>query len=68
MSFMHAPENTDPTLATVEAVDVSLPVAGIGSRSYAFIIDWHIRFIAAAAWYWCRRWRSISSITRCWSR
>jgi uncharacterized RDD family membrane protein YckC len=44
-------ENYDPTLATVEAVDVSLPVAGIGSRSYAFIIDWHIRFIAAAAWY-----------------
>jgi uncharacterized RDD family membrane protein YckC len=24
--------------------------AGIGSRSYAFLIDWHIRFVAALAW------------------
>jgi uncharacterized RDD family membrane protein YckC len=44
-------DNTDPTLATVEAVDVSLPLAGIGSRSYAFVIDWHIRLIAAAVWF-----------------
>ena len=24
--------------------------AGIGSRSYAFLIDWHIRLLAALAW------------------
>ncbi len=26
------------------------PVAGPGSRSYAFLIDWHIRLLAALAW------------------
>jgi uncharacterized RDD family membrane protein YckC len=33
-----------------DAVEVGLPVAGIGSRSYAFLIDWHIRFLLALAW------------------
>jgi len=33
-----------------DAVEVELPVAGIGSRSYAFLIDWHIRFLLALAW------------------
>lgn len=37
------------TLSTVEAVDVTLPIAGLGSRSFAFIIDWHIRLVAALA-------------------
>jgi len=32
-------------------VDVELKIAGPGGRSYAFVIDWHIRFLAAAAWY-----------------
>ncbi len=32
-------------------IDVSLPVAGPGVRSFAFIIDWHIRLILALAWY-----------------
>jgi len=31
-------------------VDVAMPIAGPGSRSYAFIIDWHIRLIVALAW------------------
>ncbi|MGQ0578163.1 MAG: RDD family protein [Betaproteobacteria bacterium] len=35
---------------TAEAAQVELPVAGIGSRSYAFLIDWHIRFLLALAW------------------
>ena len=26
------------------------PIAGPGSRSYAFLIDWHIRLLAALAW------------------
>ena len=36
---------------SVTGIDVSLPVAGPGARSYAFIIDWHIRLILALAWY-----------------
>ncbi len=32
-------------------IDVSLPVAGAGARSYAFVIDWHIRLVLALAWY-----------------
>jgi uncharacterized RDD family membrane protein YckC len=39
------------TIQTVDAVDVHLARAGIGSRGYAFIIDWHIRFIAAFVWF-----------------
>jgi len=36
---------------SVTGVDVALPVAGPGARSYAFVIDWHIRTILSAAWY-----------------
>ena len=32
-------------------IEVSLPVAGPGARSYAFVIDWHIRTILALGWY-----------------
>jgi uncharacterized RDD family membrane protein YckC len=32
-------------------IDVSLPRAGPGARSYAFIADWHIRLVLALAWY-----------------
>ena len=38
------------TIHTADAMEISLEIAGIGSRSYAFIIDWHIRFILAVAW------------------
>lgn len=31
-------------------VDMTLPVAGVGTRAYAFIIDWHIRVLLALAW------------------
>ena len=37
--------------AGITGVDVSLPIAGPGSRSYAFIIDWHIRVVLALAWF-----------------
>jgi uncharacterized RDD family membrane protein YckC len=36
---------------SVTGIDVSLPVAGPGARSYAFLIDWHIRLVLALAWY-----------------
>ena len=39
------------TLQSITGVDVELRIAGAGSRSYAFIIDWHIRFILALAYF-----------------
>jgi len=36
---------------SVTGVDVSLPIVGAGGRSYAFIIDWHIRLLVAIAWW-----------------
>jgi uncharacterized RDD family membrane protein YckC len=37
-------------LTSTDATAVNLPIAGTGSRSYAFLIDWHIRVILALAW------------------
>lgn len=31
-------------------VELTLPIAGPGSRSYAFVIDWHIRVLLSLAW------------------
>lgn len=39
------------TLQSITGVDVELRIAGAGSRSYAFIIDLHIRFVLALAWW-----------------
>ncbi|MBM0103148.1 RDD family protein [Steroidobacter sp. S1-65] len=38
------------TLQSITGVDVELRVAGVGSRSFAFVIDWHIRLILAFSW------------------
>jgi uncharacterized RDD family membrane protein YckC len=38
------------TIRGITGVDVNLPLAGPGSRSYAFIIDWHIRVLLVLAW------------------
>lgn len=32
-------------------IDVTLPLAGAGARSYAFVVDWHIRLVLGLAWY-----------------
>lgn len=37
-------------IASATGVDVALPIAGTGSRSYAFLVDWHIRVLLACAW------------------
>jgi uncharacterized RDD family membrane protein YckC len=37
-------------LQTPEAVPYRLEIAGIGARSHAFIIDWHIRLLLALTW------------------
>jgi uncharacterized RDD family membrane protein YckC len=34
----------------VTGVDITLRIAGPGTRAYAFIIDWHIRVLVALAW------------------
>jgi uncharacterized RDD family membrane protein YckC len=35
---------------SVTGVDLTLVIAGPGTRSYAFVIDWHIRLLLACAW------------------
>jgi uncharacterized RDD family membrane protein YckC len=42
---------SDLVVDSVTGVDVALPVAGPGARSFAFLIDWTIRTILSAAWY-----------------
>ena len=42
---------SDLVVDSATGVEVSLPVAGPGARSYAFVIDWHIRIVVAIAWY-----------------
>jgi len=51
-------EAPDPDLRieSVTGVDVTLPIAGLGGRSYAFIIDWHIRLIGGLAWFFVAQW------------
>jgi uncharacterized RDD family membrane protein YckC len=44
-------DNEQYIIPGLTGVDVSLPIAGPGSRSYAFVIDWHIRFVLALAWF-----------------
>jgi uncharacterized RDD family membrane protein YckC len=39
------------TVDSVTGIDVSLAIAGPGVRSYAFLVDWHIRLILALGWY-----------------
>jgi uncharacterized RDD family membrane protein YckC len=36
---------------SVTGVDVSLHIAGPGARTYAFVIDWHIRLVLSIAWF-----------------
>ncbi len=44
--------NSDALVVTTPTgVDVELAIAGPGSRSYAFIIDWHIRLLLALTWF-----------------
>ena len=35
---------------SVTGVDLTLRIAGPGTRSYAFIIDWHVRALLSGAW------------------
>src|ERR1700733_15403134 len=35
---------------SVTGVDLTLTIAGPGTPSYSFVVDWHIRLLLAAAW------------------
>src|SRR5450631_2203760 len=54
---------TDDRLSveSVTGVDLTLNIAGPGSRSYAFVIDWHIRLLLALAWL-CGSWLLVKII------
>ena len=58
----------DLVVDSVTGVDLALPVAGPGARSYAFLIDWLIRAILFTAWYgvaallYNRRWTFIAPL------
>lgn len=41
----------DLVVDSVTGVELTLPIAGAGSRCYAFVIDWLIRTILFSAWY-----------------
>jgi uncharacterized RDD family membrane protein YckC len=43
--------NDSLVVTSATGVDVALAIAGPGSRSYAFIIDWHIRLLLALTWF-----------------
>lgn len=43
--------NESLDIASATGVDVQLRVAGPGARSYAFVIDWHVRLLLALAWF-----------------
>ena len=38
------------TVRGLTGVDMTLRVAGPGTRSYAFVVDWHIRVLGVLAW------------------
>jgi uncharacterized RDD family membrane protein YckC len=53
-SFIRGALSIMPTILRVPSItgiDIELAVAGPGGRSYAFVVDWHIRVLAAAAWF-----------------
>lgn len=37
-------------IPSITGIDVELKIAGPGARSFAFIVDWHIRLLGALAW------------------
>lgn len=49
-------------IASATGVDLQLNVAGPGARSYAFVVDWHIRLLLALAWYIIANFAYIGSL------
>ena len=47
----HQPESSQYLeLQSPEGLDYRLEIAGIGARSYAFVVDWHIRILLVMTW------------------
>ena len=44
------------SVTSTTGVDLSLKIAGVGARSYAFVLDWHIRFLVALSWFSSALW------------
>ena len=38
-------------IQSITGVDVEIRIAGPGGRSYAFVVDWHIRLLLALTWF-----------------
>ncbi|MGB5458213.1 MAG: RDD family protein [Gammaproteobacteria bacterium] len=38
------------TVNSADAMTYTLEIAGVGARSYAFVLDWHIRLLIALLW------------------
>jgi uncharacterized RDD family membrane protein YckC len=56
MADVTPPQPADPDrylITSATGVDVVVTLAGAGSRSYAFVIDWHIRLLTALVWFLC---------------
>ncbi|MEM6582177.1 MAG: RDD family protein [Pseudomonadota bacterium] len=49
-------------VGSATGVDLKLDIAGPGARSYAFVIDWHIRVLFALAWILAAQWVYVGSI------
>jgi len=45
-----SPVNNLIYVNSADAMSYALEIAGVGARSYAFVIDWHIRLLAAIVW------------------
>lgn len=39
------------SVRTPAGLDMQMEIAGVGGRSLAFLIDWHLRFLLALAWF-----------------
>jgi len=52
-------------IAGLTGVDIALDIAGPGSRSYAFVIDWQIRLLFALGWL-CSAWLLLKIISATW--
>ncbi|MEE4301534.1 MAG: RDD family protein [Pseudomonadales bacterium] len=51
MDATPGPAREELVLTSVAGTEARLEIAGVGARSFAFIIDWHIRLLAAVVWF-----------------
>lgn len=47
---MHSVAADELTVRGLTGVDMTLKVAGPGTRSYAFVVDWHVRVLGVLVW------------------